>query len=181
MKTSYHSRIRFHNSVESAGLAERAIAMLIDYLLVCVPLCVVERWLPAASTLFYGLAIGYLLLRDALPIGEGQGLGKYWMGIQVISGPDLKPIRGQYVKSVLRNLPMLVPVVNVVDLFVLLLASYSENSLQRLGDTLAKTDVVVRPVPTGGFTPLNRRWSGATGSTPRRQAATGNEEPAQVG
>lgn len=79
------------------------------------------------------LALAYRLLADG--IMRGQGIGKRRMGIHVVAVSTGKPC-GKW-QSLVRALPIFVPVIGLVDVMVLLVTKRS-----RLGDFLARTRVV---------------------------------------
>ena len=87
--------------------------------------------------LFYLLgiawAIGYLLLRDFL--GGGRSFGKKALGLNItVEGGGKVGL----VTSLLRNITLVVPFVNFVDLVMV----FIDDKGQRLGEKIAKTQVV---------------------------------------
>ncbi len=79
----------------------------------------------------YLVYVAFILLRDAL----GLSIGKKVMKYKVVKA-DGSSLSGDYVTSALRNVSLIIPVVNLVDcIFVLM-------DKPRLGDTWAKTTVV---------------------------------------
>ena len=87
------------------------------------------------------IALGavYLLLRDALFI-PGQSIGKFLFGLRVICLADGRPCSRLH--SAQRNFILLVPGLNVVAVVLESLAIRRDSQGQRLGDTLANTQVV---------------------------------------
>ncbi len=83
------------------------------------------------------VGLAYILTRDCLPQLDGLGVGKKVMKIRAVT-MDGKPLTGNYEKGVIRNLPLIVAIVEVIVLIV----RKDNHPLQRLGDDFAKTKVV---------------------------------------
>ena len=111
-----------------APLTERVFAFVIDVAIVG-GLCL----FPVIGWIF-GLL--YFLLRDALPYLNGQSFGKKLMKIQVISLQEEESLMGSYEKSALRAIVMLIPILNLIDIWFLFSTNY------RLADRWAQTAVV---------------------------------------
>jgi uncharacterized RDD family membrane protein YckC len=79
----------------------------------------------------------YLLLRDSV---NGQSIGKFLFGLVVISLETGRP--SSLAGSVRRNLLFLLPGANVVAIFLEARTIVRDRQGQRLGDTLAQTQVV---------------------------------------
>ncbi len=79
----------------------------------------------------------YLLLRDSM---NGQSIGKFLFGLVVISLETGRP--SSLTGSVRRNLLFLLPGANVVAIFLEARTVVRDRQGQRLGDTLAQTQVV---------------------------------------
>ena len=90
-----------------------------------------ERELRIAGRIINFCGILMLLLKDSF---SGKSLGKKVLGIRVVDAQTNRPIGPG--KSILRNLILLVPVMPLVEAFVLMQG-------QRLGDRIAKTRVVL--------------------------------------
>ena len=84
-------------------------------------------WYVASAVLLTGI-----LLRDGY---RGRSPGKRLLGLRLLT-PGNRPC--SYGRSILRNLPLLVPGLNLVEV-ILILASHQSR---RTGDRLAKTVVV---------------------------------------
>jgi uncharacterized RDD family membrane protein YckC len=113
-------------------VTRRTTAFLIDGLLVA-----------TMSVLLGGgywwlIAVGYLLVRDALI--NGRSLGKFVVGLTVL---DQDGGACTLTKSIARNFPLFLPGV-VVEFFVMAFS----NRGWRLGDRLAKTQVIAVRSPT---------------------------------
>ncbi len=80
---------------------------------------------------------GYLLLRDSV---NGQSIGKFLFGLVVVSLETGRP--STLAGSVRRNLLFLLPGANIVAIFLEALTVVRNRQGQRLGDTLAQTQVV---------------------------------------
>ncbi len=101
-----------------------------------------------ASRLSYVVWIGYVLTRDALPFLGGQSVGKKAMKLQAVT-LDGQPLTGKWESSIIRNISLVIPVMPLVELFVLLTREDKPERGRRLGDEWAKTKVIVevrRPV-----------------------------------
>src|SRR5215467_7968975 len=122
------------SSYAKADVAKRFAAATIDGLIV-ISLGLLYwtegSWLAAAA------GATYVLLRDSV---NGQSIGKFLLGLVVISLETGRPafFRG----SVRRNLLFLLPGANVVAIFLEARTVVRDRQGQRLGDTLAQTQVV---------------------------------------
>lgn len=111
-----------------ASPTDRLLACLIDVLIVAgLTLTVIGSIL--------GLA--YFLTKDSLPIYEGQSLGKRLLKLKVLDNETNLPIKNDYMKSFLRNIPLIIPVFQFIDAFMV----FSTNG-KRFGDQWANTMVV---------------------------------------
>ncbi|HHT99740.1 RDD family protein [Xiashengella succiniciproducens] len=112
----------------TAPLTERIIAAVIDIVIVA-GLCFFPRigWI---------LGLIYHLGKESMPFMNGQSCGKHLLKIKVVNIPQLTPITGQHEKSVIRGLVMLIPVLNLIDLWWFVSRGY------RLADKWAETTVV---------------------------------------
>jgi uncharacterized RDD family membrane protein YckC len=119
-----------------ADVRKRAAAAIVDGLLVAT--CAV-LYGTQGSMLFIAIGAAYLLLRDALFI-PGQSVGKFLLGLRVISLASGRPC-GRW-HSAQRNFILLVPGLNVVAAALEAVAIARDPQGQRLGDTLANTQVV---------------------------------------
>ena len=111
-----------------ASPTDRLLAFLIDVLIV------------AGLTLtVIGSILGlvYFLTKDSLPIYEGQSLGKRLMKLKVLDNETNLPVKNDYLKSSLRNIPLIIPVFQFIDAFMV----FSTNG-NRFGDQWANTMVV---------------------------------------
>jgi uncharacterized RDD family membrane protein YckC len=90
------------------------------------------------SAIFLGIlfCIGYLFLKDAFVFLNGQGLGKKIVGIRVVDRNTGQSITNKYSKSVLREIPQWIPLLNIVDALIIFDNGY------RIGDNMANTRVV---------------------------------------
>ena len=111
-----------------ASPLERFLAILIDGLIVT-----------AISLTGVGsiLGIAYLLVKDSLPIFDGQSIGKKAMKIKVLDDDKNVSIKNNYEKGLIRNITLLIPVFQFIDAFMV----FSANR-KRFGDQWAKTMVV---------------------------------------
>jgi len=142
---SAHAAVPFNvESVRLANRGYRLIANFIDwvvtYAIFLGPYFVFDPTLktlpPDALVIlsFFGAPL-YYLLNDGLP--NGQSLGKKLFRIQVIDEKTGQPCR--IGKSFLRNIPMVIPLVNLLDVLYIF-----GDERKRLGDHWAGTIVVER-------------------------------------
>lgn len=86
--------------------------------------------------------LGYWLVRDALPFLNGQSVGKKAMKLRAVT-IEGKSLSGDWKSSAIRNLSLVIPFLNLVDLYLLWQKSEQGTKLRRLGDDWAKTKVIV--------------------------------------
>jgi uncharacterized RDD family membrane protein YckC len=125
----------------------RVIAILIDCAVTMGIIIGMKLILPDfADRLTWVGAIGYLLTRDALPFLGGQSVGKKAMKLVAVTR-DGEPLTGKWEASIIRNLPLVIPIMPLVELFVLLSREDKPGRGYRLGDEWAKTKVLVEEEP----------------------------------
>ena len=114
--------------LQTPSLKERFLAFLIDGALVLL-LCLIPKvgWL-------FGLI--YFLGKDAMPSMNGQSLGKKVFGIRILSEATHEPLYLHPRRSITRGLILLIPVVNIVDIYLLLTTG------RRLADKWTETYVI---------------------------------------
>lgn len=91
----------------------------------------IERMASAGLDLFIGsslmmlfpiagqlVGLCYFLLRDSLPFLQGQSLGKHFFGLRVVKQFNLKPITRSYKCSSIRGGVLLVPGLNLYDIYI---------------------------------------------------------------
>jgi uncharacterized RDD family membrane protein YckC len=127
-----------------ATFETRAIAGIIDCFVGGGLSFVMSRIHPSLGTLAW---IGYILVRDALPFMEGHSLGKRIMKIKAVT-LEGKSLSGDWGTSVVRNILLAIPFVNLIEVVVLFTRKDKGGSLRRLGDEWAKTKVVVAKEPS---------------------------------
>ena len=112
----------------TAPFTERIIAAVIDIIIV-IGLCFFPRigWM---------IGIIYHLTRDSMPFLNGQSFGKHLMQIKVIALPQKTSLTNYPEKSIIRGLVMLIPILNIIDVWYFLSKGY------RLADQWAETTVV---------------------------------------
>ena len=112
------------------GPNKRVCAFFID--------SIIAQFFALVISLFLGRNISWaiwivvILFKDCF---NGQSMGKYLSGIQVIDqdGLVVKPS-----KTIIRNIFMVIPVLPLIEYFVML---SDKNEAKRLGDNIAKTKV----------------------------------------
>ena len=126
----------FVSPYAKADIRKRAAAAIADGLLV-VSCLVLYR--SQDAILFAAVGAVYLLFRDALFI-PGQSIGKFLFGLRVISLSNGRPCTRLH--SAQRNFILVVPGLNIVAGVLETVAVVRDPQGQRLGDTLANTQVV---------------------------------------
>jgi uncharacterized RDD family membrane protein YckC len=126
----------FVSPYAKADVRKRASAAIADALLVASCLALYRT---QESMLFVAIGAFYLLFRDALFI-PGQSIGKFLFGVRVINLADGRPCSRLH--SAQRNCILLVPGLNIVAAVLETVAISRDPQGQRLGDTLANTQVV---------------------------------------
>ena len=117
-------------AAKKSVISKRIVAFLLDQFLVVMPLgFVLHMFIPSQSWL---VGSAYLLFRDCF---NGRSIGKLIMSLQAV-GPEGQKIT--FVQGILRNITMVIPILPIIEFFVLL----SNKDAQRLGDMFAKTSVL---------------------------------------
>ncbi len=88
---------------------ERIVASVIDYFLIAV-----MSFMPPIGT-FFGVL--YFFMRDALPFDFKASVGKGIYGFRVLSVDSDERRSLPWYKSVIRNLMILIPGINILDLY----------------------------------------------------------------
>jgi len=112
----------------TAPLTERIIAALIDI--------IIAIGLGFFPKIGWMIGIIYHLTRDSMPFLNGQSFGKHLMQIKVITLPQKKSLTKYPEKSIIRGLVMLIPILNLIDLWYFISAGY------RLADKWTETTVI---------------------------------------
>ncbi|MEO8616847.1 MAG: RDD family protein [Luteolibacter sp.] len=131
----------------------RATAAVIDCM-VSFGITITLSWLlPGfASKLAWLTGMAYLIVRDSLPFLGGQSVGKKAMKIKVVTLDD-KSLSGNWEAAVIRNLILVIPLMGLVEVFILLTREDKPERGRRLGDEWAKTKVIIAPEPVGDEKP----------------------------
>jgi uncharacterized RDD family membrane protein YckC len=119
-----------------ADLFRRFCAATVDGLVVTTGLLIGAR---LDSVIAVAAAAAYLLLRDALFV-RGQSVGKFFFSLLVVSLETGQPCT--WMGSVFRNFFLLIPGLNLVTMALEVVAIVRDRQGQRLGDRLARTQVV---------------------------------------
>jgi len=117
-----------------ADISRRLSAATIDGLIV---ISLGLLYWTEGSLLAVAAGAAYVLLRDCV---NGQSIGKFLVGLVVISLETGRP--SSFAGSIRRNLLFVLPGANVVAIFFEGLTIVRDRQGQRLGDTLAQTQVV---------------------------------------
>lgn len=132
-----------------ASIGNRIIATLIDFLVataisitVGIVLGIIP-FLPGFIESFVSSVswIAYLLTRDSLPFLQGQSIGKKAMKLRAVT-LNGQPLTEKWEIGLFRNIPIVIPLGQIVELIVLATRQDKPAPLQRLGDEWAKTKVV---------------------------------------
>jgi uncharacterized RDD family membrane protein YckC len=146
-----------------ANLGKRIYGAAIDGLLVSS--CLIAFW-NAGSVPFAVAGLLYLLLRDAF---NGQSLGKFFVGqvvIQVDTGE-----RCGLAGSITRNLLLVLPGANLVAVFLEARTLVRDRQGQRLGDRLARTQVIEGLGAPDVVKDLQRWWASFLAELPGHSAS----------
>lgn len=108
---------------------DRLLAGLIDFGIISI-FCVIP-------ILGWILAVVYFFSRDALSFMDGQSVGKRVMKLRVVHYEGLIPITEDYRASAMRQLTLILPIFNLIDLLMVF-----STDRRRFGDQLAKTLVI---------------------------------------
>ncbi|MFW6043121.1 MAG: RDD family protein [Marinilabiliaceae bacterium] len=113
---------------DEVPLGERLLAGLVD-LIVAALLSLFPRigWM-------FGLL--YILMKDSLPFLNGQSFGKKLFHLRTIALPHYSALTGWPEKSVIRGLVLLIPILNLIDLYYLIIHKV------RIADRWAETRVI---------------------------------------
>lgn len=122
-----------------ADAGQRFVAYLIDFLIAAVPIYVIA-FLISPSLLIIGQIwfLAYLLTRDTLPLFGGRSIGKKVMNIKTVKEGTGASIVGDYVTGAIRQIPLIIPLFNLVDALMVVF----DSEKKRFGDKWAKTIVV---------------------------------------
>ncbi len=113
---------------EKVPVSERILAGLVDLVVVAV-----LSLFPRIGWLF-GLI--YLLSKDSLSFLNGQSFGKKLFNLRTVALPHYASLSGWPEKSVIRGLVLLIPVLNIIDLYYLI------TQKVRIADRWAETRVI---------------------------------------
>lgn len=133
------------NTGEQASFNQRARAYLIDigivmaFVLVCT--FTLGQILPILGSLGSLVGLAYLVLRDCLPFLDGQSLGKRFLGLRAVTTEGAS-LSGNWQPGALRNAVLLIPIMPLVELYILFTKKDSSEALLRLGDQWANTKVI---------------------------------------
>lgn len=138
------------DDAQTSGFAPfntRVTAAVIDCI-VSIGITMTLSWLlPGfASKLAWLTGTAYMIVRDSLPFLGGQSIGKKAMKIKVVTLDD-KSLLGNWEAAVLRNLILVIPLMGIVEVFILLTREDKPERGRRLGDEWAKTKVIIAPEP----------------------------------
>ena len=120
-------------------LPQRIVAGLIDGIVAAGLSSVVSLLLP--NFLGNAIAVAYLLFKDSLPFLGGQSVGKKVMKIQAVTAEGV-PLSKDFKAGIIRNVPLVIPFVALVEVYILHTREQAPNAGLRLGDDFAKTKVI---------------------------------------
>lgn len=123
---------------KEADLGARIGAAVIDFLVAAA-----LSWAGSIVNSSLGMLayVAYMLTRDALPFLEGQSIGKKAVGLKAVT-EDGASLSGNWNPGLLRNIPMAIFPLPLVELIIMLVNKDKPEGLRRLGDQWAKTKVV---------------------------------------
>jgi uncharacterized RDD family membrane protein YckC len=117
-----------HLAWDKVPLGERLVAGFIDIIIT-----ILLSLFPKIGWLF-GLI--YLLGKDSFSFLGGQSFGKKLFNLRVIALPHHVALTGWPEKSIIRGLVLLIPVLNIIDLYYLI------TKKVRIADRWAETRVI---------------------------------------
>lgn len=121
-------------------LVKRFLGVFIDAIVAGVIAFIVGA-ITGSSFLQY-LSWGLVMLtRDSLPMLDGQSIGKKVMKTKALK-EDGSSLSGDWVTGATRNLLLAIPLVGIVECFIILTRSGNPEAGLRLGDDWAKTKVI---------------------------------------
>ncbi|MEO5914529.1 MAG: RDD family protein [Luteolibacter sp.] len=136
--------------IQAGGLAPfntRVTAMAIDAVVGIGVIIGLNSILPDfAHKLSWLVALAYIVTRDSLPFLGGQSVGKKAMNLRAVT-LDGKPLTGNWEVSLIRNGILLIPPLQLLELWILLTREEKPERGLRLGDEWAKTKVIVEEKP----------------------------------
>lgn len=136
-----------HPPVPETILHKRLIAAVIDGLLAGAISFLLQTVLPgqALDKIGFAVAVAYILLRDSLPFLGGQSIGKKAMAIRACT-TEGSPLSNRLKTGVIRNILLIIPVMPLVELFILYSREDGPKRGLRLGDEFAGTMVRAEPL-----------------------------------
>jgi len=106
---------------------ERLMAFVIDF--------VISFGLSLFPKIGWIFGLMYFLLKDSLYFNKGQSFGKRIMKLQVVTEPGHENLIKYPQKSIVRNLILLIPILNLVECYYFLFRT------KRLGEIWSETAV----------------------------------------
>ena len=123
-------------------LPQRILAGLIDSVIAGALIMVTSMILPDfLGIIAYAPSTLYLLFKDSLPFLDGQSVGKKVMKLQAVTSEGT-PLTSDFTKGIIRNAFIVVPLLPLVEIFILHTREKLPNAGLRLGDDFAKTKVI---------------------------------------
>jgi uncharacterized RDD family membrane protein YckC len=120
----------------------RVIAAVIDLVVASGLLLGMSFILPEmADRLAWLIGAAYMVTRDSLPFLKGQSVGKKAMKIKVLT-TDGQSLEGNWSVALIRNGILLIPLLPLLELYILLTREGKMDQGLRLGDEWANTRVV---------------------------------------
>ena len=121
-------------------LVKRFLGAFIDGLIALTVAAIVGA-VTGSSLLQYLTWALVILIRDSLPVLEGQSIGKKVMKTKAVK-EDGSSLSGDWITGVTRNILLAIPLVGLAECFVILTRSGNAAAGLRLGDEWAKTKVI---------------------------------------
>lgn len=138
----------FNQTTELASGGQRALAGFIDLIIANVLNSLFHASFNLGESFSLGIGLlgaVYILLRDALPFLDGQSIGKKILKIRAVEIESGESLKNNWGTSVVRSISLVIPIINIVDFFMVFSASK-----QRFGDKWGKT-VVIKEETIQGF------------------------------
>jgi uncharacterized RDD family membrane protein YckC len=125
-----------------ASFNARFVAAAIDLVVALSLMAATVSILPGSPTrLGWLVAVAYFLTRDSLPLLDGQSVGKKALRLKAVTSADLSLV-GNWQAGAVRNLILVIPPLQLLEIFMLLTREDGPERGRRLGDEWAKTRVM---------------------------------------
>ncbi|MDB4541266.1 RDD family protein [Akkermansiaceae bacterium] len=123
-----------------ADLVKRFLGGVIDFIVAGIVASIVGS-ITGVNMLQHLAWAVVMLTRDSLPMLEGQSIGKKVMKTKAVK-VDGSPLTGDWMTGATRNVLLAIPLIGIVEVFIIVMRSGKLGSGLRFGDDWAKTKVI---------------------------------------